>query len=160
MRQDLESKLLFAAPAELLLAEPASPETKRLMQHIGEQLGTAPRLEAAPADKYRREGAALAALEALYGSSAEDGGGGASTSGAAAEGAAAPAAALQAVRRLPPLVLRALAHLLDFLRPFGLAGALRLGASFQEWHVAQEMRLSSNTLRHARGWGPGLAGTA
>ena len=48
---------------------------------------------------------------------------------------------------LPPLVLRAMAHLLHYLQPFGLAAVLRLGSQFQPWETAQEMRLSANTLR-------------
>ena len=162
MRQELESKLLFAAPAELLLAEPASSETRRLLVHIGEQLGgAAPRLESTEGGKYRREGTALEAVEAFYsgGSGGSEksaaGSSGSSPAGgstAAAAGAATPAAALKAVRRLPPLVLRGLAHLLDHLRPFGLEAVLRLGASFQEWATAAEMRLSANTLRWVAGW--------
>ncbi len=163
MRQELESKLLFAAPAELLLAEPASAETRRLLAHIGEQLGgAATRLESAEAGRYRREGTALEAVEAFYGGGGSGGSGGGSGSGGggasqapgselAAAGGAAPAGALEAVRRLPPLVLRGLAHLLDHLKPFGLEAVLRLGASFQEWATAAEMRLSANTLRWVGG---------
>lgn len=142
MRQQLESKLLFAAPAELLLAEPASNETRRLLEHIGEQLGVSPRLEGASAGKYCSADAALAAVEAFYSSGRSSG-----SSGSASGSAAHATAALEAVRALPPLVQRALAHLLDHLRPFGLQAVLRLGSSFQEWAAAQEMRLSANTLR-------------
>jgi hypothetical protein len=74
-------------------------------------------------------------------------------------GGAAPAPALEAVSSLAPLVQRALAHLLDHLKPFGLEAVLRLGASFAPWEGAQEMRLSANTLRHVRSggcvWGRG-----
>lgn len=130
---------MFAAPAELLLAEPASAETRRLLSHIGEQLGAAPRLETAPASTYSREGSALAALEAFYGAEEEG--------SSAAGGSSGSASALAAVRALPPLVLCALAHLRDYLRPFGLESVLQLGGTFQEWTTAQEMRLSANTLR-------------
>ena len=153
MRQELESKLLFASPAELLLAEPASTETRRLLAHIGEQLGgAAPRLESADGGKYQREGAARAAVEAFYGGGGSGGSEAGGSSGSTEEGGGrAPAAALEAVQRLPPLVLRGLAHLCDHLRPFGLEAVLRLGSSFQEWAAAAEMRLSANTLRWA--WG-------
>lgn len=161
LRGELESRLLFASPAELLLAQPASSETRRLCEHIGEQLGgAAPRLESAPAAKYGRGGRdALSAVLAFYetapaapaGSDAAAGAAEASPSAGPAAGSAqgpsASAAALEAVQALPPLVLRALAHLLDYLRPFGLQAVLRLGASFQPWATAQEMRLSANTLR-------------
>ncbi|KAI7838548.1 hypothetical protein COHA_007691 [Chlorella ohadii] len=154
MRQELESKLLFAAPAELLLAEPASTETRRLLAHIGEQLGgAATRLESAEGGRYRREGTALEAVEAFYGGGSGGSGSASQAAGGASAtaGSAAPAGALEAVRRLPPLVLRGLAHLLDHLKPFGLEAVLRLGASFQEWTAAAEMRLSANTLRWVGG---------
>ena len=142
MRSELESRVLFAAPAEVLLGEPASGETRRLMSHIGEQLA---------GGKYSQEGSALAAVTAFYR-------GGGSSEGAASPGAgpsvAQPApspavitAALDGVSALPSLVLRAMAHLLQYLRPFGLAAVLRLGSQFQPWETAQEMRLSANTLR-------------
>jgi DNA mismatch repair protein MSH3 len=151
MRSELESRVLFAAPAEVLLGEPASGETRRLMSHIGEQLGAAPRLETVAGGKYSQEGSALAAVTAFYR-------GGGSSEGAASPGAgpsvAQPApspavitAALDGVSALPSLVLRAMAHLLQYLRPFGLAAVLRLGSQFQPWESAQEMRLSANTLR-------------
>ena len=168
MRQELESKLLFASPAELLLAEPASTETQRLLAHIGEQLGgVAPRLESAEGGRFRREGAALEAVEAFYSGGSGSSGGGASPAAAAAAGSAsaaaastpaAPVAALDAVRRLPPLMLRALAHLLEHLRPFGLEAVLRLGATFQQWDTAAEMRLSANTLRWVGCGGAGGGG--
>ncbi|PSC73725.1 DNA mismatch repair MSH3 [Micractinium conductrix] len=172
IRQELESRLLFATPAELLLGEPLSPETRRLCEHIGEQLGAAPRLETVQAGQYGRSGAAaLTSLLEFYGAPLSGGGEGGGAGGdeapadgasgsraggsAAAAGAsgqqqlaaAASPAALAALRALPPLVLRALALLVDHLRPFGLEGVLRLGASFQRWEAVQEMRLSANTLR-------------
>lgn len=159
MRQELESKLLFAAPAEMLLAEPASVETRRLVAGIGEQLAGAPRMEAVPSAPYRLASTALDAVQAFYGTrhggtDPSGGGGGSSAAGQESSqhqeeggGGEARAVALAAVRALPPLVLRALAHLLDYLRPFGLEAVLRLGAAFQPWDQVQEMRLSANTLR-------------
>ena len=55
--------------------------------------------------------------------------------------------ALNAVVQLPGLVLQALAHALDYLRPFGLEAVLRLGATFRPFSAAQEMQLSPNALR-------------
>ena len=151
MRSELESRLLFAAPAEVLLVAPASGETQRLVSHIGEQLGAAPRLETVAGGKYSQEGSALAAVTAFYRSGASGeavGASSASPSGAQPAPSPAPAAvALDAVSALPPLVLCAMAHLLHYLQPFGLAAVLRLGSQFQPWESAQEMRLSANTLR-------------
>lgn len=152
MRQELEGRLLFAAPAEVLLGGHTTPETRRLAEHIGGQLGAAPRLEDAPSHKHATGDAALAALEAFFSSGAAPASAAAAAASAAAVGGeeeeAPPSAALVAVRALPDLVLRALAHLMDHLRPFGVADVMRLGgASFQEWSAAQEMRLGANTLR-------------
>lgn len=49
--------------------------------------------------------------------------------------------------QLPGLVLHALAHALDYLRPFGLEAVLRLGATFRPFSAKQEMQLSPNALR-------------
>ena len=51
------------------------------------------------------------------------------------------------LEKLPPLVLQALAHALDYLKPFGLEAVLRMGASFREFSSAHEMNLSPNALR-------------
>ncbi len=50
---------------------------------------------------------------------------------------------------LPPLVLRALAHALDFLQPFGMQAVLRCGASFAPFCARAEMSLSPNALQCA-----------
>lgn len=48
---------------------------------------------------------------------------------------------------LPPLVLQALAHALDYLKAFSLERVLQVGAAFQPLHSVHEMALSPNTLR-------------
>lgn len=65
---------------------------------------------------------------------------------ASAEGGT-DAAALEAVAQLPPLVLQALAHVLDYVRPLKMDAVLRLGASFKEFHGVHQMSLSPNALR-------------
>lgn len=62
--------------------------------------------------------------------------------------AAVQPAAVEAVMALPNLVLQALAHALDYLKPFGLEAVLRLGANFRPFHTAEEMHLSPNALRY------------
>ena len=51
--------------------------------------------------------------------------------------------------QLPGLVLQALAHALDYLRPFGLEAVLKLGAAFRPFSSKREMQLSPNALRSA-----------
>ena len=50
---------------------------------------------------------------------------------------------------LPPLVLQALAHALDYLKAFNLEAVLRVGAAFHPLQSVHEMSLSPNTLWHA-----------
>ena len=54
--------------------------------------------------------------------------------------------ALDTAMSLPPLVLQALAHALDYLKAFSLETVLRVGAAFQPLHSVHEMSLSPNTL--------------
>ncbi len=62
-------------------------------------------------------------------------------------GATEEAGALTAVEQLPPLVLQALAHALDYLQPLKMEGVLRMGATFRPFNEAHEMSLSPNALR-------------
>lgn len=55
--------------------------------------------------------------------------------------------ALQAVMQLPALVVQALAHALDYVRPLHMEAVLRYGASFKPFHDAHQMSLSPNALR-------------
>ena len=61
-------------------------------------------------------------------------------------GLAADQRALDTAMALPPLVLQALAHALDYLKAFSLETVLRVGAAFQPLHSVHEMSLSPNTL--------------
>lgn len=139
MRSELEGKLLYSAPAEVLIAQPASAPTERLLAAFASP-SNGMRRETAAAAKYS-SGGALAAVAEFYGGAAAGGGadGGSSSSGGGA--------ALDAALQLPPLVLRALAHALDHLRPFGLQAVLRQGASFRPFSAVAELSLSPNTLR-------------
>ena len=51
------------------------------------------------------------------------------------------------IEELPELVLRAFAHALDYLKPFGLEAVLRLSSSFRRFSEANEITLSPNALR-------------
>ena len=68
MRGGLEARLLFTAPSELLVAEPMSSASKRL---LGSYASAARRLrsESVPAEKFRRP-EALRDLDAFYASGA------------------------------------------------------------------------------------------
>ena len=63
-------------------------------------------------------------------------------------GGSEESAALQAVMQLPELVVQALAHALDYVRPLHMEAVLRYGASFKPFHDAHQMSLSPNALRY------------
>ncbi len=64
------------------------------------------------------------------------------------QGGSEESAALQAVMQLPELVVQALAHALDYVRPLHMEAVLRYGASFKPFHGAHQMSLSPNALRY------------
>ncbi|GAB4814961.1 hypothetical protein N2152v2_002007 [Parachlorella kessleri] len=183
LRAELEAKLLYLTPAEVVAAAPLTSPTRRLLGSFagpaaagaartaggasrgagaaaagrglrgGARSSTAARLEVVDGAQYK-QGGALAAAVLFYGEEGE-GSGAAPGSGHSGRpthhdrpgGPQQSPAAVDAVLGLPPLVLRALAHALDYLRPLGVEGVLRLGAAFRELGVAQELALSPNTLR-------------
>ena len=57
--------------------------------------------------------------------------------------------ALESVMVLPPLVLKALAFAVDYLKPFGMEAVLQMSNSFRPFNTRQEMALSANTLTYA-----------
>jgi len=142
MRAELESKLMFTHPSEMLLVTPLSSPTRRLLEAYGSgsssTLNGPVRTESVSRIAYS-SGGALSAVVDFYKNNENSTSASSSSSYAAASG-------LDAVMKLPPLVLRALAHALDHLRPFGLQSILRLGASFQEFSQVQELSLSPNSL--------------
>ena len=192
MRPELESRLMFTSPSEMLLVGPLSSPTRRLLEAYGGSSTTmaglrnpdrtisnldatkaAPPVPAGPGSKEAESGipfvssamggirtetvdgvkykfgGALSAVTDFYkhserstanlnfssGSSLED-----QIQGNKGE------SGLDVVLKLPPLVLRALAHALDYLKPFGLEAVLRQGASFREYSEIQELALSPNAL--------------
>ncbi|KAL3139906.1 hypothetical protein ABBQ38_004198 [Trebouxia sp. C0009 RCD-2024] len=126
LRGELEACLMFTPPSELLIAEPvSSPSQKLLGSYITQS--RALRSQAVPKSKYS-EGGGLAAVTEFY------------------EGSEA-SAGLEAVLQLAPLVVQALAHALDYVRPLHMEAVLRYGASFKPFHDAHQMLLSPNALR-------------
>lgn len=131
MRPELESRLMFAQPSDLLAVEPLSVPTRRLLESYA-SASAGVRTEHADGAAYR-SGGALAALTDAVGRphSTFDN---------------AQSTALDAVMKLPPLVVRALAHALDYLKPFGLGGILSQSSCFRDFSEVQELTLSPNTL--------------
>jgi len=138
MRSELESKLMFTHPSEMLLVTPLSSPTRRLLEAYGSS-GTSSthgpvRTESVSRLAYS-SGGALSSVVEFY-----------EQRGTLSTSASSPFSGLDAVMKLPPLVVRALAHALDHVRPFGLESILCLGASFHEFSHVQELSLSPNAL--------------
>lgn len=167
MRAELESRLMFTSPSEMLLVTPLSSPTRRLLEAYG---GSAVGAGVAVTDQSLTPGsaeiptAATAAAAAggiltkiVDGAMYRSGGALSAVTDfykAVPSSSASPdqiqgrkhESGLDSVLKLPPLVLRALAHALDYLKPFGLEAVLRQGASFREFSEVQELALSPNAL--------------
>ncbi|KAL0026611.1 hypothetical protein WJX77_010338 [Trebouxia sp. C0004] len=129
LRGELEACLMFAPPSELLVAQPiSSPSQKLLGSYVTQSRGL--RSQSVARSKYS-QGGGLAAVTEFYG----------------AAGGSEESAALQAVMQLPEVVVQALAHALDYVRPLHMEAVLRYGASFKPFHDAHQMSLSPNALR-------------
>ncbi|KAK9814927.1 hypothetical protein WJX73_002195 [Symbiochloris irregularis] len=124
LRAGLEARLMYTAPSELLIAQPLSRPSASLLGSYS-TASRRMRSESVPADKYRN-GGALAAVTAFYGKGDQK--------------------TLDTAMNLPPLVLQALAHALDYLKAFNLEAVLRIGPAFRRLHSEHEMSLSPNTL--------------
>ena len=128
MHPELEARLMFTTPSEVLLVHPLTPPTRRLLEAFcgggGGGGGGGVRCEAVDGGVYSASGA-LSAVTRFYGTSV----------------------GVDAVVTLPPLVLRALAHSLDHLRSFGLENVLKLGACFRDFSELYELSLSPNALQ-------------
>lgn len=203
MRTELEALLLYAAPRELLIAEPLSSATSKMLgAFVSASAGV--RAETVQRDTFR-DGGARAAVVAFYGEHDGVHSTSALSQGcpvchtplalpssratdeteptiacryisaqlrwahqlveaqsrwqeqgimtcvvllSAGKGGAAGVGAADAVAQLPGLVLQALAHALDYLRPFGLEAVLRLQATFREFSAKSQMQLLPNALRY------------
>eukprot|EP00887_Chlorella_sp_A99_P004262 scaffold15.g4262.t1 len=162
LRSELESALRFAAPAELLLVEPLSEPTQRLLAcfaggEAGAGAAAAPpassrhaasavRVERVNGAKYAAGGALAAVTAGIAGGAGAGGGLPPASSPPGGSPAGGAARALDAALQLPPLVARALAHALDYLRPLGCDGVLRQGPSFRPLASAAQLGLSANAL--------------
>ncbi|CAL8467013.1 g6549 [Coccomyxa elongata] len=126
MRTELEARLVFAAPSELLITTPLSSASQRLLgAYTSQSHGL--RSQTVLRERYS-SGGAVAALSTFY------------THAGCQEGA------LDTVLALPHLVIEALAFAIDFLKPYGMEAVLRMSASFRPFNTQHEMSLSPNTL--------------
>ena len=151
-RAELEARLLRVAPAEILLVEPLSTATTKLVKTMygDDPRGGGARVEAVARGSGYGDGGAAAAVAASIAEFGRDGDGdrdrGATASTSGGSGAAASGAAVAAID-LPSQTLRAVAVAFDWLRQFGLCGVLALTPAFRPMRARREMNLSPNVMR-------------
>eukprot|EP00850_Spirogloea_muscicola_P002457 SM000009S23586 [mRNA] locus=s9:964727:971847:+ [translate_table: standard] len=139
-RPELEARLLALAPAELLLAEPLSASTEKV---LADYVGPSARVRVERVPRARvADGGALAEVASFY----ADGAPVAISKGAPGDGGNGIDKGLQAIIAMPELAVQALALAVAHLQQFGLQDMLRLGASFRPLSVGGEMTLSPNAL--------------
>lgn len=119
---------MYAVPSELLVAQPVSDTTQRLLGGFS-QAARGLKAEAVSGTRHTADSAA-AAVAAFF--APGDGNGD-------AEGLS--------MDDLPSLVLVAMAHALDYLQQFNLQAVLRQRCAFRHFREANEISLSPNALR-------------
>ena len=153
MRPELEARLMMAPPSEVLMVGALSSPTRRLLESYCSGSGSIgdvriERILGAGDTKYG-DGGALSMLTDFYSSSPTSG----TTSTASMQTKVGietkhgwKEECLDRLLTLPPLVVTALAHAVDHLKPFKLEHVLRQGATFREYSQVYEMSLSPNAL--------------
>nr|XP_021842365.1 DNA mismatch repair protein MSH3 [Spinacia oleracea] len=144
MRSGLESILLSLSPAELLLGEPLSKRTQKLLLTYAGPASNV-RVERASCDCFK-DGGALAELMSLFENTSEgDFEHLENNHGEVAGDGNGPA--IKGIMGMPELTVQALAVTMRHLKQFGLERILSLGASFRPYSSNIEMNLSANTLQ-------------
>ncbi|KAK1284628.1 DNA mismatch repair protein MSH3 [Acorus calamus] len=142
MRSGLEAVMMSLSPAELLLGEPLSSQTKKLLLGYAGPTSNV-RVERISRDCFR-DGGALSELMSLY----EDG----NTSGQQDDYIVIAKEergqlGVEGILAMPELAVQALALTIRHLKQFGLDRILNLGTSFRPFSSNIELTLSANTLR-------------
>lgn len=149
MRPELEARLLRIAPAEVLLVEPVSAATAKLVAAMyggGNGNGNGRegvRVERVAAGSGYVDGGAAAAVAA---SVAEWEAERARSRGDRETGGSTPSSTARTFD-LPAQSCRAVATAFDWLRQFGLDGMIGLAPTFRRMSECGEMRLTPNVLR-------------
>ncbi|XP_022736082.1 DNA mismatch repair protein MSH3 isoform X2 [Durio zibethinus] len=145
MRSGLEAVVLSLAPAELLLGEPLSKQTEKLLLAYAGPASNV-RLEHASRDCFKG-GGALGEVMSVYEKVAEDNFADNVNQLEEAAEQGNSHCSIQGVMNMPDLALQALALTIRHLSQFGLERIVCLGASFRPLSSSMEMNLSANTLQ-------------
>ncbi|KAF2320350.1 hypothetical protein GH714_027234 [Hevea brasiliensis] len=144
LRSGLEAVVLSLSPAELLLGDPLSKQTEKLLlTYAGPSSNV--RVERASRDCFN-DGGVLAEVMSSYENMAEDK---TEDSEKQTEGTEQGNCHLdiEGIMNMPDLAMQALALTIRHLKQFGLERILCLGASFRPFSSNMEMNLSANTLQ-------------
>ncbi|KAH7848195.1 hypothetical protein Vadar_011039 [Vaccinium darrowii] len=145
MRAGLEALILSLSPAELLLGEPLSKQTEKLLLAYA---GPASNVRVERASRYCfNEGGAIAEVMALYENTSENGLGGQQEEGTEVTVQGHKHMAIEGVMAMPDFTVQALALLIRHLKQFGFERVLSLGASFRPFSGNMEMTLSANSIQ-------------
>ncbi|XVE64210.1 hypothetical protein DITRI_Ditri07aG0083300 [Diplodiscus trichospermus] len=144
MRSGLEAVVLSLAPVELLLGEPLSKQTEKLLLAYAGPASNV-RLEHASHDCFKG-GGALAEVLSVYKKMAKDNLADNVIQVEATEQGNSHCS-IQGVMNMPDLALQALALTIRHLNQFGFERIVCLGSSFRSLSSSMEMNLSANTLQ-------------
>ncbi|KAI3945727.1 hypothetical protein MKW98_023001 [Papaver atlanticum] len=145
MRNALEAVILSLCPAELLIAEPLSKQTEKLLLAYAGPTSNV-RIERASRDCFN-DGGALAEVMSSYENIDESGSANSeehTTKSLKQEG---QCEGIKEVIAMPELAVQALALTIRHLKKFGLQRILLLGASLRPFSSNTEMTLSANALQ-------------
>ncbi|PKI52049.1 hypothetical protein CRG98_027465 [Punica granatum] len=142
MRSGLEAVVLSLSPAELLIGNPLSNPTKKLLLAYSGSASSV-RVEHKPRDCFEG-GGALAEVVTLYEKIKGDE---KSNNRGEEEEPQNDWSAIEVIMNMPDLAVEALALTIRHLKQFGFERILCLGASFRPYSAKMEMSLSANALQ-------------
>ncbi|XP_075647562.1 DNA mismatch repair protein MSH3 [Castanea sativa] len=145
MRSGLEAVVLSLLPAELLLGEPLSKQTEKLLLAYAGPASNV-RVERASLECFK-DGGALAEVMSLYENMSEYNPADNPKQSTEVIEQGSHHFAIEGIMNMPDLVVQALALSIRHLKQFGFERILCLGASFRPFSSNVEMTLSANTLQ-------------
>ncbi|GAB4858224.1 Mismatch repair protein msh3 [Ancistrocladus abbreviatus] len=145
IRAGLEAMILSLSPAELLLGEPLSKQTEKvLFAYAGPTSNI--RMERVSSDCFK-DGGALAEVMTFFENTYEGNAEYNQNCATEVAGNGTHELAIKGIMSMPGLAVQALAITLHHLKQFGFDRIVSLGASFRPFSSNMEMRLSANTLQ-------------
>ncbi|XP_010255451.1 PREDICTED: DNA mismatch repair protein MSH3 [Nelumbo nucifera] len=140
-RTGLESVILSLSPAEILLGEPLSKQTEKLLLAYAGPTSNV-RVERASRECFN-DGGALAEVMSLYENVSED----TLVDHQEQNSECKHLLGIEGIISMPELSVQALALAIRHLKQFGLERILCMGASFRPFSTEMEMTLSANALQ-------------